>query len=155
MKGEACLKSPPSAGPGMSYDGQIPGISVCVSAAGGGIPISIFLPFPRSPEGFLPGYLFIAPAGCRPPAAGLKMQPWGKGRAVNSRFFPPSLSSRCFPKSEARWEKGAVVLALEGLELSKEVVGWSLGRGHSFGDVPQWVTALAGQSQSHRVCHER
>lgn len=149
---------------------------MCVSAAcpagaaGGGIPISIFLPFPRSPEGFLPGYLFIAPAGCRPPAAGSKTQPWGKGRAVNSRLSPPTPASRlCFPKSEAGWEKGAVVLALEGSRREgdgnhqgKLLAGvWDDGTGVAFGMLcgpspasvqtprpPQSVAAQGGQSQS-------
>lgn len=123
----------------MSYDGQIPGISVCVSAAcpagaaGGGIPISIFLPFPRSPEGFLPGYLFIAPAGRRPPAAGSKTQPWGKGRAVNSRlFFPPPRLACVFPNPKRAGRKAPSFwfwrdLGVREMGLSKESCGLEFG----------------------------
>lgn len=82
-------------------------VCVCLRACpaggwrrGAGCPISIFLPFPLSPYWFLLGYLFIAPAGCRPPAAGLEIQPWGMEHSKFSTLSPSPIPL-CFPKPQA------------------------------------------------------
>lgn len=137
----------------MSYDGQIPGISVCVSAAcPGGLRAGdpdIYIPaLPPLSRGISPG-IFIH-CTCWLPASRCRLEDATLGQGQSSKFptFPPP-HSLCFPKSQGRWEKGSLgklrdpsrasVLAPEGSRsfLRKSLAGvWDEGTGVAFGMLP-------------------